>query len=129
MDNTIFANNIFYIAGAAQFSYAVSRRPDGAYITAPGSGQSTHSEFDSNVYFGIVTPPEDAHALTLDPKFVAVGQGQIGRETFNGYGLQPGSPAIGGAMKIPSPGNNDFNGMTLLPAGPRERGAIQFRQK
>jgi hypothetical protein len=122
--DTSFLNNVFYVDGIAQFSYALSRNPDGAYLTAPGNGQSTNNVFDSNVYFGDLQPPKDAHALTTDPKFLAVGQGRIGRESLAGYRLQPGSPAIGSAMQIANNGGRDFWG-TVLPLHGVDRGAAQ----
>jgi Right handed beta helix region len=122
--DTSFFNNIFYVLGIAQFSYALSRNPDGAYITAPGNGQSTQDVFDSNVYFGNVQPPKDAHGLTGDPRFVAPGQSTIGRETLTGYRLQRGSPAIGSAMPIAPNGGRDFWG-TVLPSAGADRGAAQ----
>jgi Right handed beta helix region len=123
--DTSFFNNVFYVDGFAQFSYALSRNPDGAYVTAPGNGQSTDNLFDSNLYFGKLQPPVDAHALRTDPKFVAVGQASIGRETLTGYHLEPGSPAIGSAMQIPNSGDHDFWGAPVPPNGPRDRGASQ----
>lgn len=122
---TAFYNNIFYVDGFAHFSYAISRSPDGAYITAPGSGQSANNVFDSNVYFGKLQPPEDAHALTTNPRIVATGQGTIGRGTLDGYHLQDGSPAIGSAMQIKDSGGHDFWGTPVPSCGKRDRGASQ----
>ena len=123
--DTFFYNNIFYVDGTAQFSFGLSRNPDGAYVTAPGTGQSTNNIFDSNLYFGNVKLPQDIHALTVDPQFVAIGQGRIGRETLEGYRLRPGSPAIASAMQIPNAGDHDFWLAPLPQAGPRDRGASQ----
>jgi hypothetical protein len=123
--DTAFYNNVFYVDGAAQFSYAISRNPDGAYITALGSGQSTDNVFDSNVYFGEIQTAKDTHALTSNPKFVAKGQGTIGRDTLSGYRLQEGSPAIGSAMRIENSGGHDFWGTPVPSCGRRDRGASQ----
>ena len=122
---TAFYNNIFYVAGAAQFAYGVSRNSDGAYVTAPGSGQSSKNVFDSNVYFGNLAPANDAHALTTDPKFVAAGTGSVGRTTLSGYRLQEGSPAIGSAMQIENSGGHDFWGTPVPSCGRSDRGASQ----
>jgi hypothetical protein len=123
--DTAFYNNIFYVDGVAQFSYAISRNPDGAYVTVPGSGQSTNNMFDSNVYFGRFQPPEDAHALTTNPRIVATGQGTIGRDTLSGYRLQEGSPAIDSAMQIEKSGDHDFWGTRVPSCDRRDRGASQ----
>jgi hypothetical protein len=94
-DRTYLYNNIFYVQGSAQFSYGISRAGDGAYVTAPGFGQSKDSVFDSDVYYGRVVAPDDPHALTIDPKFSAPGTGGLGRSTLSGYHLLPESPARG----------------------------------
>ena len=122
---TSFLNNIFYVEGVAQFSYSISRNSDGAYVTAPGIGQSTNNIFDANVYFGKMTPLPDHRALNTDPRFVASGQGGIGRDTLEGYRLKPGSAAIGSAMHIESNGGHDFWGATVPSCGRRDRGASQ----
>jgi Right handed beta helix region len=122
---TFFYNNIFYVAGAAQLSYALYRNSDGAYITKPGVGQSTDSIFDSNIYFGNVPPPPDPRALTTNPQFVNVGSGRVGRDTLAGYRLQPGSPAISTAMPIANNGGHDFWGAALPTNKAVNRGASQ----
>ena len=48
-ENNHFYNNIFYAAGTAGFSYAISRDADGAYVTAHGFGASKENTFDANV--------------------------------------------------------------------------------
>ncbi|HUJ31238.1 MAG TPA: right-handed parallel beta-helix repeat-containing protein [Candidatus Acidoferrum sp.] len=122
---TSLLNNVFYVDGFAQFSYALSRNPDGEYVVAPGAGPSAATVFDSNVYFGSVRPPDDPHALTGNPGFVAVGEGRLGRESLQGYRLKEGSPAIGSAMHIPHNGGRDFWGTALPPRHAPDRGASQ----
>jgi Right handed beta helix region len=124
---TFFYDNIFYVDGAAQFSYALSRNSNGAYVTEPGTGHSVNSAFDSNVYYGNVTPPPDPRGLTVNPNFAVVGQGRIGRQTLKGYRLQAGSPAIGSAMQIPNDGGRDFWGTPIPSSSPRDRGAVEHR--
>ena len=124
--HTFLYNNIFYVDGASQFSYAVSRNLDGAYVTKPSTGQSASSIFESNVYFGNVAPPADSRALTTNPHFVNPGSGRIGRDTLAGYRLQAGSPAIGAAMSIANNGGRDFWGLPLPANRPLNRGASQW---
>ena len=127
--DSYFYNNIFYVEGSAQFSYALSRAPDGAYDTAPGFGQSKINWFDSNLYYGNLAPPEDAHALTADPKFRAPGQGGFGRLTLSGYHLRPGSPARASGkaleMEKEKKGGHDFAGSPTPACGGTDRGALQ----
>jgi Right handed beta helix region len=124
---TSFFNNIFYVEGAAQFSYGVSRNPNGAYVTAPGTGQSMKNVFDSNIYYGNVQHPSDPHAISANPKFVAPGQGGFGRESLWGYRLEPNSPAIGSAMQIGNNGGRDFWGAPVSSEGPHDRGATESK--
>lgn len=124
-DETYFFNDIFYVEGSAQFSYALSRAPDGAWKTVPGFGQSRHNVFDSNVYYGHLVPADDPHALTADPKFVASGQGGNGRLSLSGYQLQPGSPARGAGRAIANNGGLDFSGDPASTCDGTDRGAMQ----
>jgi len=122
---TSLLNNIFYVDGSAQFSYALSRASDGEYTVAPGAGPSTGTVFDSNLYFGNVRSPDDPRALTRNPDFVAAGKGRLGRESLQGYRLKEGSPAIGSAMQIPNNGGRDFWGPALPTSHAPDRGASQ----
>lgn len=122
---TYLYNNIFYVEGMGQFSFAISRAPDGAYTTAPGFGQSRVNVFDSNLYYGNVAAASDPHALAMDPKFIAPGEGGLGRLTLAGYRLQPGSPARGSGKAIESSGGQDFWGMKVPSCGGTDRGASQ----
>ena len=124
-NGTYLYNNIFYVQGSAQFSYGVSRADDGAYVTAPGFGQSKGNVFDSNVYYGNAIPPQDPHGLTSDPEFVAPGTGGLGRMTLEGYRLLPGSPARGTGRLIESSGGRDFWGNVVPGNGKTDRGASQ----
>jgi hypothetical protein len=118
-------NNIFYVEGDAQFSYGLSRAPSGAYATAPGFGESTGTEFDSNLYFGNIQPPDDPHALTADPMFVAPGEGTFGLLTLSGYRLKPESPAIASGKSMEGIGGQDFAGNASPSCGMTDRGALQ----
>ena len=123
--DTYFYNNIFYVQGSAQFSYGISRAPDGAYATAAGFGQSQDNVFDSNVYYGNVIAPADPHAQTVDPQFVAPGTAGFGESTLSGYRLQPQSRARGTGKLIEKNGGQDFWGNLVPSCGNADRGASQ----
>jgi len=125
-DTTFFYNNIFYVAGHAQFSYGVSRADDGAYSTKPGFGESKKNEFDSNTFFGISALREDRHALTTDPKFVQPARGGIRRFSLEGYRLQTNSPARKSGRKIERNGGRDFWGNVAPSCNFTDRGASQL---
>lgn len=124
-ESSHFYNNIFYAAGAARFSYAISRASDGAYVTAHGFGESKDNLFDANVYYGIEVPGDDPHALAVDPKVVAPGQGSIGRLSLSGYRLLPGSPAKKTGKVIEKSGGHDFWGNREPSCDATDRGASQ----
>jgi hypothetical protein len=123
-EGTRFYNNIFYAEGGAQFSYGISRQPDGAHVTAPGAGKSQNNEFDSNLYFGNLTPPRDEHALTSNPLFLDAGHADLGRATAAVYRLRPHSPAIASGKIVAGSGGRDFFGAAVLACGV-DRGAVQ----
>jgi hypothetical protein len=125
--DTFFYNNIFYVEGSAQFSYAVSRAPDGEYGTAPGTGKSTNYVFDYNVYYGL-KPADDPHALTVDPLMIAPGHARIGRDAVSGYALRKNSPAINSAKTVANDGGRDFVGTAVPQCGRPDRGAIESRE-
>ena len=127
-DGTFLYNNIFYVNGTADFSYGVSRAADGAYTTAPGMGKSANNIFDFNLYYGNVKAPQDAHALTSDPMLLQPGSASVGRESVQGYRLQPNSPAINSGKIMETGSMEDFFG-TLAPAcGQLDRGAAERSQ-
>jgi len=120
-----FYNNIFYVAGTAQFSFGISRAPDGAYTSAPGFGTSKENVFDSNLYYGVRAPADDPHALTADPKLAAPGHGGIGRLSLSGYRLQPMSPAKKSGKFVERNGGHDFWGSAVPSCDATDRGASQ----
>jgi hypothetical protein len=107
-DGTYLYNNIFYAAGAAEFSHGVSRGQDGAYVTKPGFGSSRNTVFDYNVYYGKLEPAADPHALTIDPLFISSGSAGRGAQTVTGYRLLAGSPAINSGKSIERNGAKIF---------------------
>jgi hypothetical protein len=124
-ESSHFYNNIFYAAGAARFSYAISRASDGAYVSARGFGESQDNLFDANVYYGIKIPGNDPHALGVDPKLVAPGQGSIGRLSLSGYRLLPASPSKKTGKFIEKSGGHDFWGNAVPSCDTTDRGASQ----
>jgi hypothetical protein len=127
-ESSHFYNNIFYAAGAARFSYAISRSSDGAYVSARGFGESKDNQFDANVYYGIEVPGNDPHALTVDPQLVAPGQGSIGRLSLSGYRLLPASPAKKNGKSIEKSGGHDFWGNREPSCDATDRGASQSEE-
>jgi hypothetical protein len=120
-----FYNNIFYVAGVGQFSHAISHGEDGVYVTTPGMGGSRNIVFDSNVYFGKLTPPGDQHAITGDPLFIDPGRASSGQTPIHGYGLRAASPAAGTGRAISNSGGRDFFGIPVPSCGVVDRGAVQ----
>ena len=124
-ESSHFYNNIFYAAGAARFSYAISRASDGAYVAARGFGESNDNLFDANIYYGMEVPGNDPHALTVDPLLVAPGQGSMGRLSLYGYRLLPASPAKKTGRFIEKSGGHDFWGNREPSCDATDRGASQ----
>lgn len=124
---TYLYNNIFYVEGTGQFSYARSRKSDGAHVTAPGFGKSKETVFDSNLYYG-VAPANDRHGLSGDPRLAGPGGAAKGRETVTGYALLSGSPAIGSGRVIVDNGGKDFLGENVPSCHGVDRGALENEQ-
>src|SRR5205823_7518603 len=120
-----FYNNIFYVAGTARFSHGVSRASDGAYVSARGFGMSKDNLFDANDYYGVEVPANDPHALTVDPRLIAPGQGTDGILSLTGYRLQAASPARKNGKPIEKSGEQDLWGHTVPSCGATDRGALQ----
>jgi hypothetical protein len=123
--DTYVYNNIFYVDGAGQFSYAVDRAKDGEHSTVPGFGKSTKNVLDYNTYYGNVKAPSDEHASTANPLFRNRGAGGMGRESLAGYQLQPASPAINSGKMIEQNGQRDFFGITVPSCCAVDRGAVE----
>ena len=122
--NTI-SNNIFYYAGSEPASAVYGNWGD---ITA---------EWSNNLYYNFETIPDDEGAITADPLFVDPGTGPSGaqanglahdRSAFEGYMLQPDSPAIDAGTPINDNGGLDFfgNELDLMPdIGAYDAGTFQ----
>lgn len=107
------SNNIFYLLGEG-VSYNFGRT------------NTTTAVFDCNTFYGVhpASEPPDAHKLTNDPMFVAVGTGTNGIGTLAGYQLRAGSPCINSGATIP--GNaRDFFGNPVSQGGATDRGAAE----
>ena len=111
--NTV-SNNIFYYTGSTPADASLGNWND---ITA---------EWSNNIYYNYTTTPADPYAITADPLFVDPGQGPTGaqqsglvhdRSAFDGYKLQPQSPAIDTGCPIENNGGLDFfgNKLDLIP--------------
>ena len=124
-ESSHFYNNIFYVAGTARFSHGVSRASDGAYVSARGFGMSKDNLFDANDYYGVEVPANDPHALTVDPRLVAPGQGTIGILSLTGYRLQPMSPSKKSGRLIEQSGGHDFWGNAVPSCDATDQGASQ----
>ena len=123
--NNKVANNIFYYAGSTPADASLGNWND---ITA---------EWSNNVYYNYATTPDDEYAITADPMFVDPGKGPAAshesglvhdRSVFDGYKLQPDSPAINAGIPIADNGGQDFfgNELDLLPdIGVHESGTFQ----
>ena len=122
---TYLYNNIFYVEGVGQFSYALSRRNNGAHVTAPGFGKSQQNIFDSNVYYGVPPPTNDPHGMTSDPRLASPGSATNGRQSVTGYSLLSGSPAIDSGKVIADDGGKDFLGNRVRFCGGVDRGALE----
>jgi Right handed beta helix region len=122
---TYLYNNIFYVDGSAQFSYARSRADNGAHQTVPGFGGSRNNVLDYNVYYGHLKAAVDPHASSADPLFKGPGSGGTGRNTVAGYSLRSGSPAINAGKVVEHNGGKDFFGTAVPSCGSVGRGAVQ----
>jgi hypothetical protein len=110
-DDTQFIDNIFYVAGKADFSF----------------GGMTNTVFDHNAFFGTIAGrPAGTNAVLADPKLAAPGTDGSGIATAGAYRLLPGSPCIRAGAPIANNGGKDFWGRPI-PAGPPSIGADQSR--
>ena len=122
--NTSFVNNVFYVDGTARFSYATSRRSDGAYVVAPGPGKSSNNIFDANVYYNVQSQA-DPRGLTSNPLLADPGSAGKGRKTASGYLMRSSSPALDSGKTIENNGGRDFFGTIVPQCGGVDRGAVE----
>jgi hypothetical protein len=87
------------------------------FITPGGTLKTTNAVYESNAYFGGITPPAaDKRAIVGDPQLIAAGSGQLTRN-LPGYQLAVGSPLLGAGTPITGAGGQDFFGNSI-PATP-----------
>lgn len=108
-EDTVFANNIFYLQDTASFQF----------------GEDKRTLFTNNAYYGTINNlPADSAACTLDPKFQHLPlRAPDGFEELKAFLLQKGSPCIGAGRPIPNNGARDFFGNAVAKDGPRCIGA------
>jgi len=111
-ENSQLYNNIFYNLG------------NGDYDLSGDEG----STWDYNVFYGNHPPgePSDPHKLTSDPKLVNPGSGGTGRDSVDGYKLQPDSPCRDSGMTIPDNGGKDYWGNAVPSGSATDRGAHEY---
>lgn len=101
--DTLFANNIFYVTGSADFEF----------------GKDRNTIFQNNLYFGdIIALPKDSKAVFSNPAFVdpVLDGGESGFDILKGFMLQRGSPCIRAGKKMEKSGIIGFFGNSV-PVG------------
>lgn len=126
-DRSTFYNNVFDVAGKGRIAYGISRAEDGAYVTAPGFGESKNNAFDSNVYHGNIVPPADPHGITSDPQF-ARGKSFADPPRPLDLQLRPGSPLIDTGRELGDSVLEDYFGNKVPACKGIDRGAVEQTQ-
>jgi len=113
-DHIHYRNNIFYNLG------------EGGYDL----GDSTNNVFDHNAFYGNhpESEPDDPHKLTEDPRLTDPGSGGVGRDSADGYKLEPDSPCIDSGVTIPDCGGRDYWGNPVPSGRGTDRGAHERPQ-
>ncbi len=107
-ENTVFSNNIFYVAGKAKFEFKGMRK----------------NVFRNNVFYGdIGNVPAGEGNLTVDPGLVQPGSGGKGLTSLEGYRLRPDSVCRGAGVPVENAGERDFFGNALKPTTAPDVGA------
>jgi len=93
-------------------------------------GDSTNNVFDHNVFYGNhpESEPDDPHKLTEDPGLTDPGSGGVGRDSADGYKLEPDSPCIDSGVTIPDCGGRDYWGNPVPSGRGTDRGAHERPQ-
>lgn len=112
--NTVFDNNIFYVANGVSATYSATG--------------TTNLKFNNNVFYGthknlslLVSNPNIS-----DPKFVSPGSSAFGLNTLEGYKLQNSSPLIGAGKLISNNGGKDYWGNVVGKSANPTIGAYEF---
>lgn len=112
-NDTLFANNLFWVDGKARFVW----------------GKSTNTVFANNVFFGgVENPPPDAAGTTNQPTLVFAGHGLRDRVTPNSLRWRANATPIRGSL-IPNNGGRDFFGNTVPADAPPCVGAAEAQGK
>ncbi|AQQ09247.1 hypothetical protein L21SP3_01049 [Sedimentisphaera cyanobacteriorum] len=97
-ENTLFANNIFYVEGKADFIMAGSRK----------------TRFMNNLYSGeFEDRPKDSKAITDKPRFKGSFTDENGLWNPMGFQLAPDSPGADAGMYISGNGGKNYKGKKL----------------
>lgn len=124
-DNADVYNNTFYIGpnlkkvvdlnGKATLKNNIFYCPEG--IELPNNNWGSGFTYDTNLFYGFDTTPNDPNKILADPMFADPGKGGTGTEpgkpaldSLGGYALQEDSPAINAGIRIPDNGGRDFAG-------------------
>jgi hypothetical protein len=100
-DSTLFANNIFYVAGGVKYLF----------------GQSKRNFFQNNLYYGRHhQQPADPAGITGAPGFrFTTLKANAGFAALTGFKLAPGSPVIGNGQPLVATPIKDFFGNMVVP--------------
>ncbi len=97
-ENTLFANNIFYVEENAGFAFSGDK----------------NTKFSNNCFFGkFENLPEDPAAIFEDPQFVNVAAKGEGFDVLKNFMLTKSSPLIGKGFFIQNNGGKDLFGNKL----------------
>jgi hypothetical protein len=97
-ENTLFANNIFYVEENAGFSFK----------------NDINTKFTNNCFFGkIENLPNDPAAIFKDPQFINASARGAGFEVLKNFMLTKSSPLIGKGVVVANNGGKDLFGNKL----------------
>ncbi len=94
-ENTLFANNIFYVEEKADFHFKEDR----------------NTKFSNNCFYGkFENMPEDPAAIFEDPEFMNVAARGDGFEVLRNFMLQKSTPCLGKGISVENDGKKDMFG-------------------
>jgi len=122
-------NNVFYRSsgsmGMGYLSQSVKYTNNIFYFqTSPNWGNCT---YDNNCYYPIPANPNDAHAVTGDPKLVNPGVVGDGMSYAANYSIQAGSSCYNAGTLILDNGGKDFLGNAVSYGGAADIGAFELQ--
>ncbi|KAA5549154.1 right-handed parallel beta-helix repeat-containing protein [Adhaeribacter rhizoryzae] len=100
-DSTLFANNIFYVAGGVKYLY----------------GQSSRNFFQNNLYFGRHhSQPHDPNGILAAPGFKSgTLKENVGFAALTGFGVVANAPVVGKGLPLVTTSIKDFFGNPVVP--------------